>query len=73
MLTKSAKGPKVEAAVRRIKELPGRPVRASKAAVIKETGRKAHIEMRHGKLPLTSQILAQHLETLEELLIRRVA
>jgi hypothetical protein len=32
---------KVKAAVKRIKELPGRPVRASKAAVIREVGSKA--------------------------------
>lgn len=64
---------KVEAAVRRIKELPGRPVRASKAAVIREAGSKAQIEMRLDKLPLTSRVLAEQLETLEELLIRRVA
>jgi Tn7-like transposition protein D/TniQ protein len=64
---------KVEAAVRHIKELPGRPIRASKAAVIREIGSKAHLEMRLDKLPLTSQVLAQQLETLEELLIRRVA
>lgn len=64
---------KVAAAVKRIKELPGRPFRASKATVIREVGNKSQIEMRLNKLPLTSQVLAQQLETLEELLIRRVA
>jgi hypothetical protein len=63
----------VEATAKRIRELPGRPIRVSMAAVIKEVGRKSWLEFRLVKLPLTNKALNDYLETVEEFLIRRVA
>lgn len=62
----------VEATAKRIRELPGRPIRVSMAAVMKEVGRKSWLEFRLGKLPLTNKVLNDYLETVEEFLIRRV-
>lgn len=58
--------------VQRIKNLPGRPVHASKAAVIREVGYQIWIENRLDKLPLTAKALTESLESLEAYMIRKV-
>jgi hypothetical protein len=62
----------IKATVQRIKNLPGRPVHASKAAVIREVGYQIWIENRLDKLPLTAKALAENLEPLEAYMIRKV-
>lgn len=62
----------VEAAGRRIREIPGRPVRVSLAAIAREVGHKAWLEQSLDKLPLTSDALDACLESVEDFLIRRV-
>jgi hypothetical protein len=62
----------IRAAVQHIKNIPGRPVRASKAAVIRRIGHQIWIENRLDKLPLTTKALAESLESLEAYMIRKV-
>jgi hypothetical protein len=62
----------ITTAVQHIKGLHGRPVRASKAAVIRRIGYQIWIENRLDKLPLTAKALAESLESLEAYMIRKV-
>lgn len=62
----------IRASVQCIKSLPGCPVRASKAAVIREIGYQIWIENRLDKLPLTAKALVENLEPLEAYMIRKV-
>jgi hypothetical protein len=62
----------IKAAVQHIKSLPGRPVRASKAAVMRKIGYQIWIENRLDKLPLTAKALTESLESLEAYMIRKV-
>jgi hypothetical protein len=62
----------IKAAVQHIKGLPGRPARASKAAVIRRIGHQIWIENRLGKLPLTAKALDESVESLEAYMIRKV-
>lgn len=56
----------------RIKELAGKPVRASLAEVSREIGNKTYLEQRLHKLPLTAKALDAHLESLEAFAIRKI-
>lgn len=62
----------IEAAAKRLRETPGRPVRISLAAIVREVGYKLWLEFRLNKLPLTSQALKNCLESVEDFLIRRI-
>jgi hypothetical protein len=62
----------IKAAVQHIKNLPSRPVRASKAAVIRRIGHQIWIENRLDKLPLTAKALEESVESLEAYMIRKV-
>lgn len=64
--------PAVEATAKRITEAPGRPTRISLAAIMREVGHKSWLEFSPHKLPLTSKVLEDYLESVEEFLIRRV-
>jgi Tn7-like transposition protein D/TniQ protein len=55
-----------------IREMPGRPIRISLAAITREVGHKSWLEFRLHKLPLTFKALKDCLETVEDVLIRRV-
>lgn len=56
----------------KIRALPGRPVRVSKASIIRGVNHRPWIEQHLNKLPLTAKALAKHLEIPEDFLIRRV-
>jgi hypothetical protein len=56
----------------RIKSLPGRPVRVSITAIIKEVGRRSWLERRRDKLPLTTKVINEYIETSEAFEIRKV-
>ena len=56
----------------RIKSLSGRPTRASITAIIKEVGRRAWLERRRDKLPLTTKVIDEYVETLEAFEIRKI-
>lgn len=56
----------------RIKSLSGRPIRVSITTLIKEVGRRSWLEKRLDKLPLTAQMLKEHLESLEAFELRKV-
>jgi hypothetical protein len=58
--------------VKKIKGVPGPPIRASLAAIKKETGYKLLFENHLRKLPLTTKAVAKHIETFEAYLIRKV-
>ena len=64
--------PAVEATAKRIREAPGRPTRISLAAIMREVGHKSWLEFSLHKLPLTSKVLENYLESVEDFLIRRV-
>lgn len=65
--------PAIEAAAKRIREMQGRPVRISLAAISREVGHKPWLEHSLHKLPFTSKALRDCLESVEEFLIRRVS
>lgn len=62
----------VKESARRIKTLPGRPVRASITAITREIGHRAWIERRLTDLPLTAKSIHSHAESLESYSIRKV-
>jgi hypothetical protein len=62
----------VEITAKRIREMPGRPIRISLAALMREVGHKSWLEFSLHKLPRTSKILKDYLEPVEDFLIRRV-
>jgi len=62
----------LKAATQKIKGLPGRPVRASITAVLKETGHRAWVERRLAELPLTAKVIQLHIESLEAYSLRKV-
>ena len=62
----------VEATAKRIRGMPGRPARISIAATMREVGHKSWLECYLHKLPITSQVLKNYLESPEDFLIRRV-
>jgi hypothetical protein len=63
---------RVITAASRIRGQIGRPVRASKAAIIKEVGHQGWIEGSLHKLPLTEKTLSENLESFESFQIRKV-
>jgi hypothetical protein len=62
----------IRAASKKIKELPGKPVRVSLKLVGEEVGRIHWLERHLIKLPLTAAALAENIETVEGFLIRRI-
>jgi hypothetical protein len=62
----------VRASAIRIKSLPGRPIRVSITAVIKEVGRRSWLEKRLDKLPLTAMVIKEVVESLEAFELRKV-
>jgi hypothetical protein len=62
----------VKASAIRIKNQPGRPIRASITSIIKEVGRRSWIEKRLDKLPLTAKVIKEFVESLEAFEIRKV-
>jgi len=65
--------PEIVKSVNRIKNLPGRPVRASLAEIIRDIGRRAWIENYLHLLPMTAQAISDHAELLEDFMLRKVA
>jgi hypothetical protein len=63
----------VESAAERIKNLPGRPVRAFKSALLKATGHGLLIQTYPEKFPLSALALIRHAESPEEFVLRSVA
>lgn len=61
-----------KASAKGIKYLPGRPVRASIAAITREISHRAWIERRLADLPLTAKAIRTHAESLEAYSIRKV-
>lgn len=59
-------------ATTRIKNLKGKPVRASLAEIIREIGYRSYLERRFNKLPLTVKVLNTHLESFEAFAIRKI-
>jgi hypothetical protein len=62
----------IVAAAKRIKNLSGRPVRASITAITRETGHRSWVERRLAYLPLTARVVQTHVESLETYSIRKV-
>jgi hypothetical protein len=63
---------KVEKTCRKILSSKEFPVRVCITEIIKQVGHKAWIDKRHRKLPLTSQIIDENLETLESFMLRKI-
>lgn len=63
----------VKLAAVKIIKTAGRPVRVSKASIIREVGHQSWIEQHLHDLPRTARVLAKHLESHEDFLIRRVS
>jgi hypothetical protein len=63
---------KIRSKANMIRNHPGRPVRVSITALIREVGHRAWIEKQLNKLPLTAKALAESLESVESYLLRRV-
>lgn len=59
-------------AVSRIKNLSGKPVRASLAAIIRIVGRRGWIQKYLDMLPLTARAISEHAESLIVFLIRKI-
>jgi hypothetical protein len=64
--------PALKGAAQKIKNLPGRPQRASITAITREIGHRAWIERRLADLPLTAKAIQLHIESLEAYSIRKV-
>lgn len=62
----------VKASALRLKSAPGRPLQVSIAAIGKDIGERALLQMRLHKLPLTAQVLAEVAETHEDCGVRRI-
>jgi hypothetical protein len=62
----------VKASALRIKNLTGRPIRVSITAIIKEVGRRSWLERRLDKLPLTTKVIEEFVESFEAFEIRKV-
>jgi Tn7-like transposition protein D/TniQ len=62
----------LKVAAQKIKNLPGRPMRASITAILKEIGHRAWVERRLTDLPLTAKAIQLHIESLESYTIRKV-
>lgn len=55
----------LEITVKQIRELPGKPVRISIAAIVRQIGYRTYLEQALDKLPQTSKVMKQNLESLE--------
>lgn len=55
-----------------IKTLPGKPMRASLAAIIRAIGRRGWIQRYRNKLPHTAKAISEHAESMIDFSIRRV-
>ncbi len=62
----------VEAAVKEIKQVPGRPVRVSLTAIAKLAGHRVWLEKGLDRLPFTARALSEHIESSEDYLIRKI-
>jgi hypothetical protein len=62
----------VEASVQRIRSVPGRPMRVTLSAIVKDVGRQSWLERYLHKLPLTAKVIAEDIESYEDHLIRRL-
>ena len=62
----------VKSSAVRIKDAPGRPVRITLAAIGRETRQMALLQQHLNKLPLSTEILAEFVETREEFAVRRI-
>lgn len=62
----------VRAAASRIKSAPGRPVQVTKTAIGRAIGAVTLMQQKIHKMPLTSQVLSDIIETRQEYAVRRV-
>jgi hypothetical protein len=62
----------IEAVAKRIRGIPGKPVRVSISLLAKEVGHRSWLERYLNNLPKTAVALAEHLESVEDFLIRRI-
>ena len=63
---------KIKGICREVKNLPGEPIRASLSEITRRVGHNNWLSRRKTKLSLTNQILAEHLETWEEFMLRKI-
>jgi hypothetical protein len=63
--------PKVKKTCRKILSSKEFPVRVCITEIIKQVGHKAWIDKQHRKLPLTSEVIDENLETLESFMLRK--
>jgi hypothetical protein len=63
----------IKAMAKRIKNIPGRPVRVTKASITREIGHRPWIQRRLDDLPLTAGALRTCVESYEAFLVRKVA
>jgi hypothetical protein len=62
----------IQALIRDIKNLKGKPVRVSIVEVVRRAGYRSYLERQLDKIPCTAKILAQGLESREEFMIRKI-
>jgi hypothetical protein len=62
----------VKAVASRLRSQLGRPVRVSITSIIRESGRTSWLQKRLSKLPLTTQTLSAHVESLESFSFRQI-
>lgn len=62
----------VETAAKAIKQVAGRPARVSLTEIVKLVGHRDWLERKLDRLPLTAKALSEHLESMEDYLIRKV-